>query len=237
MTMTRTSGSVAIVTPTPSIAFGWYAPSVPGVYGRPELQIPLLGKRVLDIVLSALLLVLSLPLLAGAALAIRLTSRGPVIFGQRRIGLRGTEFTMYKLRTMRTDAECEEETLASEQPGRIFVKPTVDPRVTAVGRWLRKYSIDEIPQFLNVMRGDMSLVGPRPLLPRDWKSFPRDHRRRRTWMRPGVTGLWQVDGRSLCDDAERMRLDLEYVDRWTLTLDLKILLRTPSAVMSARGAW
>jgi len=188
-------------------------------------------------VLSVLLLILSLPVLAAAATATRLTSRGPVFFGQRRIGLRGAEFTMYKLRTMCADAEQAEESLAAEQPGRIFLKQPADPRVTAVGRWLRKYSIDEIPQFLNVLRGDMSLVGPRPLLACDWKNFPRDHHRRRVWMRPGLTGLWQVTGRSLCIDEERMRLDLEYVDHWTLTLDLKILLRTPVAVLSAQGAW
>jgi lipopolysaccharide/colanic/teichoic acid biosynthesis glycosyltransferase len=237
MTMTRTSGNVAAVIATPAMALQAYVPSVPGVYGRPDLQMALLGKRLLDIVLSALLLIVSLPLLAGAAMAIRLTSRGPVIFGQRRIGLRGVEFTMYKLRTMCADAEQAEETMAAEQPGRIFFKQPADPRVTAVGRWLRKYSIDEIPQFLNVLRGDMSLVGPRPLLACDWQHFPRDHHRRRVWMRPGITGLWQVAGRSLCGDQERMRLDVEYVDHWTLTLDLKILLRTPAAVLSAQGAW
>jgi len=129
-----------------------------------------------------------------------------------------------------------EDTLAAQHPRRVFFKRHADPRVTAVGKWLRKYSIDEIPQFLNVVLGDMSLVGPRPLLSSDWKNFPRDYRRRRITMKPGLTGLWQVNGRSLCSDDERMRLDVEYVDNWNLTLDLKILLLTPVTVLTARGA-
>lgn len=197
----------------------------------------LLGKRALDILIASLLLALSLPVLAAAALAIWITSPGPLLFRQRRVGLHGAEFTMFKLRTMCADADRVEDALAVKQRGRIFFKKTVDLRVTAVGRWLRKYSIDEIPQFYNVLRGDMSLVGPRPLLPCEWRKFPRDNRRRRTRMKPGVTGLWQVSGRNLCSDDERMRLDAKYVDRWTLTLDLEILLRTPAAVLSARGAY
>lgn len=197
----------------------------------------LLAKRALDVLLSSMLLALSLPVLAAAALAIRLTSPGPLIFRQQRIGAYGAVFTMYKLRTMYPEAHRDQDALAARQHDRVFLKQTADERVTAVGRWLRKYSIDEIPQFLNVLLGDMSLVGPRPLLPCDWRKFPRDDRRRRTWMKPGVTGLWQVSGRNLCSDEERMRLDVEYVDRWTLGLDLRVLLRTPAAVLSARGAY
>lgn len=193
-------------------------------------------KRGLDILLAAICLTLSLPVLAVAALAIRLSSPGPMIFRQRRVGRHGEEFTMYKLRTMRAGAERMEEKLAARRADRIFFKTSTDRRVTAVGRWLRKYSIDEIPQFYNVLRGDMSLVGPRPLLQTDWRNFPQDERRRRAWMRPGLTGLWQVSGRNLCSDEERMRLDVQYVEQWSLGLDLKILLRTPLVVMTARGA-
>lgn len=216
-----------------------YAQPIPDAYtGADRRHATPVAKRLLDLVVSSLLLALSLPVLAGAALAIRVTSPGPVIFRQRRIGLHGAEFTMFKLRTMWADADRAEDALAARQRDRIFFfKKTVDLRVTSVGRWLRKYSIDEIPQLYNVLRGDMSLIGPRPLLPCDWRKFPRDDRRRRAWVKPGLTGLWQVSGRNLCSDEERMRLDVEYVDRWTLNLDLKILLRTPAAVLSARGAY
>jgi lipopolysaccharide/colanic/teichoic acid biosynthesis glycosyltransferase len=195
------------------------------------------SKRALDVLLASALLALSLPLLAAAALVIRITTPGPVIFRQRRVGLHGAEFTMFKLRTMCDRADRVEDVLAARQRDKIFFKKRADPRVTSVGRVLRKYSIDELPQFYNVLRGDMSIVGPRPLLPCDWQKFPNDDRRRRAWMKPGLTGLWQVNGRSLCSDHERMRLDVEYVDRWALTLDLQILLRTPLAVLSARGAF
>lgn len=235
MAMTRTSGSIAAIHPTP-IGFHVHAPTLPGIHGRRDLQLALLAKRVIDVTLSGLLLLISMPILLLALLAICLTSPGYPVFRQRRIGLHGAEFTMYKLRTMVSGADREEAAIASQRPDRIFFKGPDDPRVTFIGQWLRKYSIDEIPQFWNVVRGDMSLVGPRPLLATDWRNFPNDHRRRRVWMRPGLTGLWQVSGRNLCDDEERMRLDFDYVDRWTITLDLKILLRTPVAVLSARGA-
>jgi lipopolysaccharide/colanic/teichoic acid biosynthesis glycosyltransferase len=214
----------------------FHAPPVPGIYGRADVSLALLAKRALDVMAASLFLLLSFPLLAVAMLAIRLTGPGPLLFRQRRVGLNGTEFTMYKLRTMCDGAEQQEQVLASQQPGRVFFKRDADPRVTAVGKWLRKYSVDEVPQFVNVLLGDMSLVGPRPLLASDWRNFPRDHRRRRITMKPGLTGLWQVNGRSLCSDDERMRLDVEYVDNWNLTLDLTILLRTPGVVLTARGA-
>lgn len=194
-------------------------------------------KRGIDIVISAILLPLLLPLLATIALAIRLTSRGPVVFRQTRIGYRARAFTMYKFRTMQVDSSAYEDQLADRQAGRIFLKLERDPRVTPVGRFLRKYSLDELPQLVNVLRGDMSLVGPRPLLPCDYRKFPPGHWARRFDMKPGLSGLWQVSGRSLCSDRDRLRFDLEYVAGWDLWLDLKILLRTPGAVVSARGAY
>ncbi|HSA57756.1 MAG TPA: sugar transferase [Gemmatimonadaceae bacterium] len=250
--MSRISGSIgAVSAPTPVRISG----TITAVPGSPPARIrlhtapteaqqardrwrrvALRGKRAIDIVLAVTLLLVSLPVLAFAVLAIRVGSPGHAIFRQRRVGLDGREFTMYKLRTMCHGADRLEEALVARHRDRIFFKKPRDRRVTAVGRWLRKYSIDEIPQFYNVLRGDMSLVGPRPLLLSDWRNLPDDARRRRARMRPGLTGLWQVSGRNLCADEERIRLDVEYVERWALTLDLKILLRTPLAVVTARGA-
>jgi lipopolysaccharide/colanic/teichoic acid biosynthesis glycosyltransferase len=193
-------------------------------------------KRVIDITLAGVLLVLTLPVMALVAFLIKCTSRGSIIFRQSRVGSHGREFTMYKFRTMRPDAASQEERLAKLNGDRVFLKIEGDSRVTTVGRVLRKYSLDELPQLINVLKGDMSLVGPRPLLLTDMEKFPRGHWARRFTMPPGITGLWQVSGRSLCSDDERMRLDLEYVDRWSLWLDLWILLQTPAVVMLARGA-
>lgn len=193
-------------------------------------------KRGADIILSLLLLIVTAPLFLVAALLIRLTSRGPVLFVQRRSGRLGREFRMLKLRTMVTGAEKAQDALAGELDGRCFLKLENDARVTPVGRILRRFSIDEIPQFLNVLKGDMSLIGPRPLLPCDVRNFPRDKRARRFDMKPGITGLWQVSGRSALSDEERMALDLEYVERWSLLLDLEVLARTPAVVLTARGA-
>jgi lipopolysaccharide/colanic/teichoic acid biosynthesis glycosyltransferase len=193
-------------------------------------------KRAADIVLAAAFLVASAPLLLLAAVLIKLTSPGPVLFIQRRSGQLGREFRMLKLRTMTQGAEKAQDALAESLGDRRFLKLENDPRVTPVGRILRRLSIDEIPQFVNVIKGDMSLIGPRPLLPCDVRYFPRDERARRFDMRPGITGLWQVSGRSSLSDDERMALDLEYVDRWSLRLDLEILARTPAVVLTARGA-
>jgi lipopolysaccharide/colanic/teichoic acid biosynthesis glycosyltransferase len=195
-----------------------------------------LAKRSLDVVLSAILLVLAAPVVATAALLVRLTSRGPAIFVQQRIGFEGRKFAMYKLRTMRRGAERMQDELADGQEGRTFLKVEGDPRVTLIGRLLRKWSIDELPQLWNVLKGDMSLVGPRPLLVCDFRKFPKREQLRRFSVKPGITGLWQVSGRSSLPDSERMRLDLEYVDRWSLGLDLSILARTPAVVISTRGA-
>lgn len=193
-------------------------------------------KRALDVVLSALLLVLLSPLLLLALLVVKMTSRGPAIFVQKRVGHRCGEFDMYKLRTMFAGAERLEDRLAQKLQGRTFLKIKNDPRTTPVGRFLRKYSIDELPQLYNVVRGEMSLVGPRPLLLSDFRKFPKREQMRRFSVKPGMTGLWQVSGRSACTDEERIRLDLEYVDRWSHWLDLEILARTIPVAISARGA-
>jgi lipopolysaccharide/colanic/teichoic acid biosynthesis glycosyltransferase len=152
------------------------------------------------------------------------------------VGLRCREFAMYKFRTMRQGAEREQDRLARAQAERTFLKIERDPRVTAVGRFLRRYSLDELPQLVNVLLGDMSLVGPRPVLPCDFDKFPKLDQLRRFSMPPGVTGLWQVSGRSACTDEQRITLDLGYVDRWSLRLDLSILARTVPVVLSGRGA-
>jgi len=194
-----------------------------------------LAKRATDVVLSILLLGLLSPLLAAAMLLIKLTSHGPALFVQRRIGYRCAEFRMYKLRTMVNGADRLEDALASARGG-TFLKITDDPRTTRLGRVLRKSSIDELPQLYNVLRGDLSLVGPRPLLVCDLSNFPRHSQMRRFSIKPGITGLWQVSGRSALPDGERLRLDLDYVDRWSLGLDVMILARTIPVVITAKGA-
>jgi lipopolysaccharide/colanic/teichoic acid biosynthesis glycosyltransferase len=196
----------------------------------------LLVKRGLDAVVSGALLVLLAPMLILVVIAIRLTDKGPVFFVQRRIGYRCAEFDMYKFRTMIDGAERQENRLAQAQPDRTFLKIKDDPRMTSLGRVLRRYSIDELPQLYNVFRGDMSLLGPRPLLRSDLQRFPRASLMRRFAMKPGISGLWQVSGRSLLPDAERIRLDIEYVDNWSLAGDLAILARTVPVVITARGA-
>jgi lipopolysaccharide/colanic/teichoic acid biosynthesis glycosyltransferase len=192
------------------------------------------AKRAIDVVLAVVLLVVASPVLLGAMLAIRLTTPGPVIFAQRRAGYRGRPFAMYKLRTMIDGAAVMEEGL--KEAGRTFFKLDRDPRVTRVGAFLRRTSIDELPQLVNVLRGDMSLVGPRPLLMSDLVHFPDSDPRLRFAMVPGITGLWQVSGRSNTSDADRLRLDQEYVEGWSLWLDLAILLKTVPAVLSTSGA-
>lgn len=193
-------------------------------------------KRALDIGLGGTLLVLSLPILLPAMLAVWFSSRGSALFVQERIGEHGAPFRMWKLRTMVDGAAEEEAWLALRQPGRIFLKVPDDPRITPIGRFLRRSSLDELPQLFNVVRGEMSLVGPRPLLLSDFEKFPRGKQLARFSMKPGLTGLWQVSGRSLLDDRRRIRLDLEYVENWSLTLDLRILARTLPAVVTGRGA-
>jgi exopolysaccharide biosynthesis polyprenyl glycosylphosphotransferase len=202
----------------------------------PSNPLLLAGKRALDVALSSLILLLALPIIAAVTLAIRLTSHGKVLFRQTRCGLNGRRFTLYKFRTMTEDAE---ERLAelrhlNEMDGPVF-KVRDDPRVTPVGRILRKFSLDELPQLWNVLRGDMSLVGPRPPIPEEVASYERWQRRRLS-MKPGLTCLWQVNGRNQLDFASWMELDLQYIDSWSLGLDLKILLKTIPVVLSGRGA-
>jgi exopolysaccharide biosynthesis polyprenyl glycosylphosphotransferase len=230
------------------------APSVVDVAGprvsvRPVAGLPLLhvdepeftgGKRlakaVLDRVLAAAALVLLAPVLVPVAILVRLDSRGPALFRQVRIGREGREFRVVKFRTMYVDAEARLAELRerNETDGLLF-KISDDPRVTRVGRFLRRTSIDELPQLLNVLRGDMSLVGPRPLPVKD-SDFTGDVRRR-LLVRPGITGLWQVNGRSDLSWDDAVRLDLYYVENWSIALDLAILLRTVGAVVRGTGAY
>ncbi|MGZ7042307.1 MAG: sugar transferase [Thermoanaerobaculia bacterium] len=202
----------------------------------PSNETQLAAKRLLDVAVSVFLLVLSMPAIAIAALAIKLTSPGSVLFKQQRMGLNGRIFTLYKFRTMIEDAHERrgEVSHLNEMTGPVF-KLKSDPRVTVVGRFLRKFSLDELPQFWNVLKGDMSLVGPRPPIPEEVASYHRWHRRRLS-MKPGLTCLWQISGRNNIDFDRWMQLDLQYIDNWSPSLDLKILLRTIPAVLSGRGA-
>jgi exopolysaccharide biosynthesis polyprenyl glycosylphosphotransferase len=194
-------------------------------------------KDLVDRAGALALLILFGPLLVAVALCVRVTSRGPVLFRQVRVGRDGSEFRIFKFRSMYVDAE---ERLAelrhlNEHDGVLF-KIRDDPRVTPVGRWLRRLSLDELPQLINVLTGQMSLVGPRPPLPREVAEYPDDVRRRLA-VKPGMTGLWQVSGRSDLPWEEAVRLDLRYVENWSLSLDLVILLRTMTAVLRSSGAY
>ena len=191
----------------------------------------LLVKRGIDIVLSLILLSLLSPLLTMIALLIKLTSPGPVFFIQERIGLNKRKFRVYKFRTMVPDAAKEMPRLEqfNEASGPVF-KIKNDPRITWIGKYLRKSSIDELPQLLSVLKGDMSLVGPRPLPVRDYEGFDEDWQRRRFSVRPGITCLWQIGGRSSISFERWMELDMEYIDHWSLLLDFKILFKTVPAV-------
>lgn len=202
----------------------------------PQNYVALFLKRVLDFLISAAGLILLSPLLALVALLIKATSKGPVLFSQERVGLHGRRFRCHKFRTMVVGAERLQRDLEhlNEADGPVF-KIRNDPRVTPVGRFLRKFSLDELPQLWNVLVGDMSLVGPRPPIPSEVERYERWQRRRLS-MRPGITCLWQISGRSELDFDTWMRLDLQYIDHWSLTLDFVILLKTLPAVLSTRGA-
>ena len=195
------------------------------------------AKRIIDFVGAVILLTLTWPLLLVVALAIKLDSAGPVFFIQERMGYNKRRFRMIKFRTMTVDAEArmKEVEHLNEKDGPVF-KIRFDPRMTRVGRVLRKLSIDELPQLINVFLGDMSLVGPRPLPMRDVLGLNVAWQKRRFSVKPGLTCLWQVSGRSNLSFEEWMQLDLEYIDRWSLSLDCKILLRTIPAILSAEGA-
>jgi exopolysaccharide biosynthesis polyprenyl glycosylphosphotransferase len=196
----------------------------------------LLVKRVIDVGVSAAALVAALPVVALAALAVKATSPGPLIFRQKRSGMNGRDFTLYKFRTMVANAAALQAGLAAknEMDGPVF-KIKADPRVTSVGRVLRKLSLDELPQLWNVLRGDMSIVGPRPALPSEVGKYERWQRRRLS-MRPGITCIWQVSGRNNVDFKHWMEMDLEYIDNWSLALDCRIIFKTIPAVLFSRGA-
>jgi exopolysaccharide biosynthesis polyprenyl glycosylphosphotransferase len=215
-------------------------------YGRPMLIFRSapeeswqgLAKQVLDVSVAFVLLVLLSPLFLVMVALIRWTSSGPAMFRQQRSGLNGRPFTMLKFRSMVSDAEQRRQELEAlnEMAGPVF-KISEDPRITPVGRFLRKYSIDELPQLLNVLRGEMSLVGPRPLPVDEVQRFDDFAHRRRLSVKPGLTCLWQISGRNNVKDfKDWVRLDLEYIDNWSLWLDIKILFRTIPVVLSGTGA-
>jgi exopolysaccharide biosynthesis polyprenyl glycosylphosphotransferase len=198
---------------------------------------PVVVKRAVDIVFSAVLIVMLSPLLILTAILIKLTSPGPVMFVQKRLGRNKRHFGIYKFRTMVVDAEKRMKDIEhlNEVSGPVF-KIKNDPRITPLGRFLRKTSIDELPQLINVFKGDMSLVGPRPLPIRDYQGFSEDWQRRRFSVRPGITCLWQIGGRSSISFEKWMELDLQYIDKWSLWLDFEILVKTIPAVLKGSGA-
>jgi exopolysaccharide biosynthesis polyprenyl glycosylphosphotransferase len=231
------------------------APALTNVAGtrisiRPVAGLPLLhvdepeltGARKLvktgfDVSTALILTVLLLPLLLGISLVVGATSRGPVLFKQIRVGRDGDLFCVWKFRTMNHDAEARRAQLEkfNEHDGVLF-KIRDDPRITTVGRFLRKYSLDELPQLVNVLRGDMSLVGPRPPLPSEVEQY-EGHAHRRLLVKPGITGLWQVSGRSNLSWEDTVRLDLQYVENWSLGLDLMVLAKTVLTVIRGSGAY
>ena len=202
---------------------------------EPESHLPLLGKKIMDKLGALLGLLVAAPVMAIVAAIVKLDSRGPVLFQQTRLGLNGRPFKMLKFRTMCSDAEDKKNDLLhkNEMSGPVF-KIKSDPRVTRVGRVLRKYSLDELPQFINVLKGEMSLVGPRPPLPQEVSRFePWQHRK--LSVTPGLTCLWQVNGRNNIDFEDWVRLDLQYIDNWSLWLDTKIIVKTVPAVFKGSG--
>jgi exopolysaccharide biosynthesis polyprenyl glycosylphosphotransferase len=223
----------------------------PRLHIRPMTGLPLLhveepefagtrrvAKAVVDRSLAIFGFLLLLPLLLTCWLAVRLSSPGPAIFKQTRTGQDGREFTLLKFRSMYVDAEARKADLEhrNERAEGLLFKIRDDPRITPVGRWLRKFSLDELPQLINVIQGKMSLVGPRPPLPEEVALY-QDDVRRRLLVKPGLTGLWQISGRSDLDWDESVRLDLRYVENWSFTLDLMILWKTMSTVVRGRGAY
>jgi lipopolysaccharide/colanic/teichoic acid biosynthesis glycosyltransferase len=198
------------------------------------------AKRALDLVLVLGLAPVTLPLGLLTAVLVKVTSRGPVLFGHERVGLGGERFTMYKFRTMHRDAE----RLLQQDPGLwndyvtngYKVPAELDRRITLLGRFLRRSSLDELPQIINVLTGQMSLVGPRPVVPEEVENYG-DQRPIYFSVRPGITGAWQVNGRSTVDYPDRVHIDTEYVNSWSVWLDVKILVKTPIVVLSTRGAF
>ncbi|WP_331460804.1 sugar transferase [Arthrobacter sp. zg-Y769] len=194
-------------------------------------------KRAFDLVGASVLLIFLSPLLVAVSVAVRFDSAGPILFRQERVGTQGRPFQMYKFRSMVVDAEARLEELSGRNEGNgLLFKIKADPRVTTVGRFLRRFSLDELPQLLNVLNGTMSLVGPRPPLPVEVNLY-ENHVHRRLLVRPGLTGLWQVSGRSLLSWDDTVRLDLYYVENWSLAGDIAILLKTVRAVLARHGAY
>jgi lipopolysaccharide/colanic/teichoic acid biosynthesis glycosyltransferase len=212
---------------------------------RDSKKISLFVKRCIDIAGSSLALIVGLPAFAAIAIAIKLNSKGPVLFRQQRVGQCGNRFTFLKFRSMyvSNDPTIHREYIANliagkaDTDGKNVYKLTDDPRVTKVGRFLRKTSLDELPQFINTLRGEMSLVGPRPPIPYEVERYEIWHRRRLLDVKPGLTGLWQVTGRSKTTFDDMVRLDLRYAQSWSVWLDIKILWRTPRAVLMGDGAY
>lgn len=211
--------------PTPMLTFS----------ATPTDEIKLLAKRTVDFSVAAVALLVASPVLVVAAVLIRLTSPGKVIFRQRRCGLNGRKFVVYKFRSMVENAEALKQQYAHLNVKKLNFKIPKDPRLTPVGRWLRKFSIDELPQLWNVLKGDMSLVGPRPATPDEVENYA-GWQRRRLRMRPGLTCIWAVEGRDRLDVETVMKMDMEYIDNWSLSLDSRILLRTIPLVLLGRGA-
>jgi exopolysaccharide biosynthesis polyprenyl glycosylphosphotransferase len=241
----RNGVSILAVPQWTKSARGWAEPvrigTMAGFWLHPvRLEVPaLVLKRVTDIVLTSLLLIACLPLIAIIALAIKIDSRGPVFFRQVRVGLGGRQFTMWKFRSMHDMSERRHDDVAHLNhyaDARLF-KLQKDPRITRVGRWLRRFSLDELPQLFNVIRGEMSLVGPRPPLPNEVVNYEPRHYVRLTVV-PGMTGPWQVGGRNLITDFEEVvRLEQEYVENWSFRLDLKIMAKTLGVMISGEGAY
>jgi len=247
VTVVDTCAAAGVLITLLSDIFGDYLPSpqvkrfgsLPALNFAPvhHSRIMLGVKRCIDVVGACAGLLVAAPIIAALVLAIRLTSPGPAFFSQARCGLHGRRFKMVKLRTMRDGAEGEKTSLADlneMEGGRVF-KIRDDPRVTRVGRFLRRYSLDELPQFLDVLRGNMSLVGPRPPVPSEVDEY-QTFERRRLSMRPGLTCIWQVSGRNNVGFEDWVRLDLEYIDTWSLANDFKILFQTIPAVLRGTGA-
>ena len=222
-----TAPQPAVITPT---VLPFETPRPEGLYLRA-------GKRVLDVVCAALALLVLSPVILVLAIIVRATSRGPVFYRSTRIGRGGRAFTFYKLRSMVKDAHLKRHHVEhlNEADGPVF-KIACDPRITPIGRFMRSTSLDEVPQFWNIIRGDMSLVGPRPPIPEEVAQY-EPWQLRRLDVRPGLTCLWQISGRSRIGFQEWMRLDLEYIRHQSFGLDMKILLRTSPAVLSREGAY
>ena len=229
--LTEVAGPRVHVTPVEGLPLMWV--------DQPQFAgLPRTAKRALDIAVSTTLLVLGAPFLLLIALIVRLTSAGPALYRSQRIGLNGKLITVYKFRSMYANADTRLGDLVelNEVAGGVLFKMRGDPRITPVGRLLRKFSVDELPQLINVLNGSMSLVGPRPPLPNEVEQY-HTHAHRRLLVKPGMTGLWQVSGRSDLSWDEAVRLDLYYVENWSLGFDVAIILRTVWAVLRSRGAY